>query len=85
LPAGGGGAEISPYKIYVEFRSLPSSIVREFIITVITVASGVLVLVVGCAIWSGCRCHPLASAICVEDPSVDICVLGEVWPFFLFT
>jgi hypothetical protein len=69
----------------VGFRSLPSSIVREFLITVITVTSGVLVvLVVGCgrgAIWSGCRCHPLASAICVEVPPVDICVLGEVWPF----
>jgi hypothetical protein len=56
----------------VGFRSLPSSIVREFLVTVITVASEVLVvLVVGCgwgAIWSGCRCHPLASAICVEHP-----------------
>jgi hypothetical protein len=76
---GGGGDEISPYKIYVGFRSLPSSIVRECIITVITVTSGVLVvLVVGCgwgAIWSGCRCHPLASAICVEDPLEKIFAL----------
>jgi hypothetical protein len=78
LLGGGGGDDKTPYKIYVGFRSLPSSIVREFIITVITVASGVLVFVVGCgrgAIWLGCRCHPLASAICVEVP-LEIMMYG---------
>jgi hypothetical protein len=73
--SAGGGDEISPYKIYVGFRSLPSSIVREFIITVITVGSGVLVvLVVGCgwgAIWSGCRCHSVCEIVCQNTVEPD--------------
>jgi hypothetical protein len=62
---GGGGDEISPYKLCVGFRSLSSSILGLFFITSITVRSRFFVVPgVRCGWgWSGSRCRLLSPAL----------------------